>query len=339
MNYEKKYEKYKNRYIELKKQIGGVFSIGTRIKNIKTKITGTVTVIMLNTYELQMRGDDGNIYRSSIYDFEEIFEGPPLDPWRGRFDAAGDSGDVPGDLETEHPAEQEVKDEVVRLYDEAREKGFRVHNKKTLAELRAHGTWIKSVLEGNINATPPENLPESLQDNPNRRKLVGVLAEILALNNIITELQKTELDDNFAILPNVEIDIEDPRTYSLAFRTLSEWDALIVDEAGKVVIMIEVKTVGERGFIVGNIDNKDNKTKIDTLKRQVSIAQHILDSPVLVFLQGLSVSERAIRRIEVSQRDLVIVRKSLNRPNIYVEREATRPFLVWLGKQIADGIW
>lgn len=338
MNYEKKYEKYKNRYIELKKQIGGVFSIGTRIKNIKTKITGTV--IMLNTYELQMRGDDGNIYRGSIYDFEEIFEGPPLDPWRGRFDAAGDSGDLPGDLETEHPATQEVKDNVKYLYEAAYKKGFREHNKKTFAELRAQGGWIKSVLEGNINATPPENLPKSLRENPNPRRLVGVLAEIIAITNIITALQTVHLDDAFAILPNVEIEIEDLRTYALKLRTLSEWDALIVNEAGEVVIMIEVKTVGERGFIQGRLDNQNNTRKIDTLQRQISLTQAIFDCPVLVFLQGLSVRERTIRRIEVSQHDVDIVRHVLNRPDINVEWQVTRQFLEWLRtKQSTDSLY
>jgi hypothetical protein len=63
MNYQKKYLKYKEKYISIKSQIGGIFKIGDKVRKYDSMVTGTIIEIGEGSDPLiTMLGDDGKKY-------------------------------------------------------------------------------------------------------------------------------------------------------------------------------------------------------------------------------------------------------------------------------------
>jgi hypothetical protein len=63
MNYQKKYLKYKEKYLSIKNQIGGMLKIGDKVREYDSMVTGTIIEIGKDSDPLiTMVGDDGKIY-------------------------------------------------------------------------------------------------------------------------------------------------------------------------------------------------------------------------------------------------------------------------------------
>ena len=75
MSFQSKYLKYKSKYLELKKQVGGAISIGDAVRERDSLMTGVIVEQHSKYFpaiHLVMKGDDGKIYDRNTHHFTKL---------------------------------------------------------------------------------------------------------------------------------------------------------------------------------------------------------------------------------------------------------------------------